>query len=112
VATVGSFLGFCRRRRWLAEDLTVDLERRPEPADRTKAIPLRSWSGCGAATTSASARRRCGGCCMRRPPAPARPCRSTSRTWSWTTSACGCAPRAETPTGYTSRPALPGYSRG
>jgi integrase/recombinase XerD len=40
VATVRSFLGFCRRRRWLVEDLTVDLERRPEPADRTKAIPL------------------------------------------------------------------------
>src|SRR5512133_1751662 len=40
VATVRSFLGFCRRRRWLVEDLTVDLERQPEPADRTKAIPL------------------------------------------------------------------------
>ena len=40
VATVRSFLGFCRRRRWLVDDLTVDLERRREPADRTKAIPL------------------------------------------------------------------------
>ena len=40
VATVRSFFGFCRRRRWLADDLTVDLERRPKPADRTKAIPL------------------------------------------------------------------------
>jgi site-specific recombinase XerD len=40
VATVRSFLGFCRRRRWLVDDLTVDLERRPEPADRTTAIPL------------------------------------------------------------------------
>ena len=40
VATVRSFLAFCRRRRWLVEDLSVDLERRPEPADRTKAIPL------------------------------------------------------------------------
>jgi integrase len=40
VATIRSFLGFCRRRRWLVEDLTVDLERRPETADRTKAIPL------------------------------------------------------------------------
>jgi hypothetical protein len=40
VATVRSFLGFCRRRRWLGEDLAGDLERRPEPADRTKAIPL------------------------------------------------------------------------
>jgi integrase len=40
VATLRSFLGFCRRRRWLAEDLAVDLERQPEPADRTRAIPL------------------------------------------------------------------------
>jgi site-specific recombinase XerD len=40
VATVRSFVAFCRRRRWLADDLTVDLERQPEPADRTKAIPL------------------------------------------------------------------------
>jgi site-specific recombinase XerD len=40
VATVRSFLGFCQRHRWLVDDLAVDLERRPEPADRTKAIPL------------------------------------------------------------------------
>jgi site-specific recombinase XerD len=40
VATVRSFLGFCRRRRWLVEDLTVDLERQLEPAVRTRAIPL------------------------------------------------------------------------
>jgi integrase len=40
VATVRSFLGFCRRRRWLGEELAADLERRPEPVDRTKAIPL------------------------------------------------------------------------
>src|SRR5215207_1079112 len=40
VATLRSFLGFCQRRRWLAEDLAVDLERQPEPADRTRAIPL------------------------------------------------------------------------
>jgi integrase/recombinase XerD len=32
--------GFCQRRRWLLEDLAIDLEHRPEPADRTKAIPL------------------------------------------------------------------------
>jgi integrase len=49
VATIRSFLRFCRRRRWLIEDLAVDLERRAEPADRTKAIPLaeleRLWRG-------------------------------------------------------------------
>jgi integrase len=40
VATVRSFLGFCQGRRWLAEGIAIDLERRPEPADSTKAIPL------------------------------------------------------------------------
>jgi integrase len=40
VATVGSFVAYCRRRRWLTGDLAGDLQRRPEPADRTKAIPL------------------------------------------------------------------------
>jgi integrase/recombinase XerD len=40
VATVRSFFGFCQRRRWLVADLTADLERRPESADRTKALPL------------------------------------------------------------------------
>jgi integrase len=43
VAILRSFLAFCRWRRWrrwLTDDLIVDLERRSEPADRTKAIPL------------------------------------------------------------------------
>jgi integrase len=40
VATVRSFVAYCRRRRWLTSDLAGDLERRPEPADRTKALPL------------------------------------------------------------------------
>jgi len=40
VATVRSFLGFCQGRRWLAEGIAIDLERRPEPADSPKAIPL------------------------------------------------------------------------
>jgi site-specific recombinase XerD len=40
VATVRSFLAFCRRRRWLVDDLAADLERRPEPVYRTEAVPL------------------------------------------------------------------------
>jgi site-specific recombinase XerD len=73
VATVRSFLGFCRRRRWLGEDLAADLERRPEPVDRTKAIPCPNWSDCGVVTPSGCATRRCGGSCTRRPHAPPRP---------------------------------------
>jgi hypothetical protein len=51
VATVRSFLAFCQRRRWLAEDRTVDLERRPELADHTKPSP-------GRAPTAVAPRRR------------------------------------------------------
>jgi integrase len=40
VATIRSFTGYCRRRRWLTDDLAAGLDRRVEPADRTKAIPL------------------------------------------------------------------------
>jgi integrase len=40
VATIRSFTSYCRRHRWLTDDLTAGLDRRVEPADRTKAIPL------------------------------------------------------------------------
>ena len=39
VTTVRSFIAFCRRHGWLAENLVGGLDRRREPADRTKAIP-------------------------------------------------------------------------
>lgn len=39
VATVRSFVAFCRRRGWLVGDVAVRVERRREPADRTRAIP-------------------------------------------------------------------------
>jgi integrase len=39
VATVRSFAAFCRRHGWWAEDVAGGLDRRREPADRTKAIP-------------------------------------------------------------------------
>ncbi|PZR69971.1 MAG: site-specific integrase [Solirubrobacterales bacterium] len=39
VATLRSFDSFCRRRGWLQEAIAGGLERRREPADRTKAIP-------------------------------------------------------------------------
>jgi integrase len=39
LATVRSFIVFCRRHGWLAENLVGGLDRRREPADRTKAIP-------------------------------------------------------------------------
>jgi integrase len=40
VATVRSFTSYCRRHQWLTDDLTAGMDRRVEPADRTKAIPL------------------------------------------------------------------------
>jgi integrase len=39
VATLRSFSAFCCRQGWLQEALADGLERRREPADRTKAIP-------------------------------------------------------------------------
>jgi len=38
LATVRSFVAFCRRRGWLAADVAVGVDRRREPADRTRAI--------------------------------------------------------------------------
>jgi site-specific recombinase XerD len=40
VATIRSFTSYCRRHRWITDDLTACLDRRVEPADRTKAISL------------------------------------------------------------------------
>jgi len=68
VATVRSFLGFCRRRRWLGEDLAAtNRSTAPRPS------PCPSWSDCGVVTPSGCATRRCGGSCTRRPHAPPRP---------------------------------------
>ena len=39
VATTRSFVAFCRRRGWLPTGLEVRVERRREPADRTRSIP-------------------------------------------------------------------------
>ena len=39
LATVGSFLSWCRRHGWPAGDLALRADRRPEPEDDTKAIP-------------------------------------------------------------------------
>ena len=39
VATARSFVGFCARHGWLDAKLADGLERRREPADRTRAIP-------------------------------------------------------------------------
>ncbi len=39
VATLRSFSGYCSRRGWLDAPIAGGLERRREPADRTKAIP-------------------------------------------------------------------------
>jgi hypothetical protein len=70
-ATVRSFLRYAARHRVLPE-LRVELDRRREPADRTRAYREPRLSGCGRAATSRWATRRCGGCCMRPRRGPAR----------------------------------------
>ncbi len=48
VAAVRSFASYCQRQGWLVEDITADLQRRPEKADRTRVISFleleRLWS--------------------------------------------------------------------
>jgi hypothetical protein len=44
VATLRSFSSFCCRRGWLDEAVADGLERRREPVDRTKAIPIATSS--------------------------------------------------------------------
>lgn len=39
VATARSFVAFCQRHAWLPDGFVVGVERRREPADRTRAIP-------------------------------------------------------------------------
>jgi integrase len=39
VATARSFVAFCQRQGWLDADATVRVDRRREPADRSRAIP-------------------------------------------------------------------------
>ena len=73
VATVRSFLGFCRRRRWLGEDLAGDMSAAPNPSTAPRPSPYPNWNDCGVATPSGCATRRCGGSCTRRPHAPPRP---------------------------------------
>ncbi len=112
VATVRSFLGFCRRRRWLVDDLTVDLERRPEPADRTKAIPLseleRLWRREDVGVREKTLWR-----LLYETAARASEALSINvEDLELTISACGSAPRAATPTGCTCRSARRGYCPG
>jgi site-specific recombinase XerD len=73
VATVRSFLGFCRRRRWLAEELAADLERRQNPSTAPRPSPRPNWNDCGVATPSVCATGPDGGSCTRPPRAPTRP---------------------------------------
>jgi len=40
LATVGSFLAWCRRHGWAAGNLTLRADRRPTGEDDTRAIPL------------------------------------------------------------------------
>jgi site-specific recombinase XerD len=112
VATVRSFLAFCRRRRWLIDDLTVDLERRPEPADRTKAIPLpeleRLWRREDVSVREKALWRLLDETAARASEALA----INVEDLELENKRVRSAPRAATPTGCTSRPARPGCCRG
>jgi hypothetical protein len=104
-ATVRSFVGYAARRGLLPE-LRVELDRRREPADRTRALRSAALeSGSSTAATTHCATRRCGGCSTRPPPEQAKCSRSTSTTSTCPTGAPRSAARAARPTTCTGRPA-------
>ena len=111
-ATLRSFAGFNARHGWADAELAAGLERRREPADRTRAIPYaqleRLWRRDDVAIREKALR----GCCMRPRRGRRRCSRSTSTISTWITAGRGFAPKAETPTGCTCRPAPRGCSRG
>ena len=105
VATLRSFTAFARRHGWLPGDPSAVLERRTEPADRTRAIARSSLERMFAAKTSRCARNSSGGC-YTKPPLEHRKCSApTSQTSTSTTSAYACGARAATATGCTFKPA-------
>ena len=106
VATLRSFTAFARRRGWLTADPAGVLERRTEPADRTKAIAA------VLAGTAVSPRGRrdprevpLAAAVRDSRPRARSPQRRRRRTSTWRTSACACGARAATATGCTSNPA-------
>jgi hypothetical protein len=87
VATVRSFVAFCRRAvGWppMSRPVAIVDASRPITLARSR---MRSLSGCGVAAMSRFARRRCGACCMRLRRARRRCCRSMSATSTWTIAA-------------------------
>jgi site-specific recombinase XerD len=72
VATVRSFVAFCRRRGWLAAELAAGLDRRREPADRTKAIPMPELERLWRRDDVAVREKALGGCATRPPGGPRR----------------------------------------
>ena len=111
VATARSFVAFCRRRGWLAADVAVGVDRRREPADRTRAIPFaqleRLWRRSDVAVREKALWRLLYETAAR----ASRSCRSTSRASSLRTSALACGPRAATSSCCIFRPARRGCCR-
>jgi hypothetical protein len=112
VATLRSFTTFARRKGWLASDPAAVLERRSEPADRTKAIAASSLARLLRREDVAIRENASGGCYMKLPAAPKRCSRPTSATSTWRTSVCGWCAREATGTGCTSSRAPLACSRG
>src|SRR6266516_7111152 len=102
---VSAWLSWCATNRLPAPVLPTAAERRRENTNATRRCPGRRSNGRYPAATYRCGRRPCGGCCTRRPPAPARSWRWTSRISAWTPGAPRSAPRAATPNGSTGAPA-------
>ena len=109
LATVGSFLAWCRRHGWPSGELELHADRRAEPGDDTKAIPLpelqRLWSRAGIPAPGAGA---VAAAVRLRLPAPRRPSVWTCPTSTSATGRHALTLRAATSGRCTSRPAPPG----
>jgi integrase/recombinase XerD len=66
-------IGWWQRQGWIESDLTIGIERRPAPPDRSKALAEEQIAPCGG-WTSRCGRRRSGKCSTSRRPAPMRCC--------------------------------------
>ena len=91
VATVRSFTSWCRGHGWPARDLHLSADRRPVPADDSKAIPLpqleRLWGNRHIPLRERALWR----LLYARQPAPRRPSAWTCPTSTWPTGKRGLA---------------------